>query len=356
MKYSFLINGLIGGGTEKICKLLANSFADKGHSINLYVFDNDRGVDFGFHNNVKVIFLGKKNSLRSFRVLAKLIPSIQTSSILVFNHELALSLLFAKSITRSNLKIISRMNNTFSKTIKFKRFTYRVVVNALMKLFYRHMDHYIFQSEGIKRDLTVNYGVNGASNLISNPIVIPNSTSDFIKSRSRLLYVGRLVKQKNVMDLLDVMKMINISHPLLTLTIVGDGPERKVLESYAQRCGLDKQVNFIGETKSVSQYYIESDLTLLSSFNEGFPNVLLESIAYGTPVVSYDCPSGPSEIIENGVNGFLVKHLNKSDFKDKVVEGLTHDWNLESLVKSIHRYKSENITSEYEMVLNKYES
>ena len=355
MKYSFLINSIEGGGTEKVCKLLAVALACKGHSIDLFIFDNDKKKE-ALHENINLIFLGKKNSLKSFRVFIKILPSIQTSSILVFNHELALSLLFAKFFTRKNLKIISRMSNTFSMTIKFKRFTYRVVVNLLMKFFYRYMDHYIFQSEGIKADLIQNYGVTGPSTLLSNPIEIPDSKHYITpyKSHTRLLYVGRLVKQKNIIDLLNIIKDLHEKYPNIILTIVGDGPEREILEAYTIKNNLDKKVFFVGQQESVSEYYYKSDLTLLTSFNEGFPNVLLESIAHGVPVISYNCPSGPSEIIENGVNGFLVEYLNQTEFKEKIILGLNYNWESDRLINSINRFKSEYIVSNYEKALNQY--
>jgi len=354
MRYSFLINGLIGGGTEKVCKLLANELSIKGHYITLYVFDNETRERFNLHQNVNLIFLGKKNSLASFSVLKHLIPHIKTASILVFNHELALSLFFAKLATRSPIKIISRMNNTFSMTIKFKRFTYRIVVNLLMKIFYRYMDHYIFQSEGIKADLVENYSVKGDSTLLPNPIDIPQG-GDKSANKNKILYVGRLVKQKNIKDLLDVVHSIVSINPAILLTIVGDGPERSDLEQYVLKLNLNNNVNFVGQTQQVQQYYLESSLTLLTSFNEGFPNVLLESIANGVPVVSYDCPSGPSEIIQNGINGFLVEYLNKVDLEKRIIEGLNYHWEFNLLIKSIHRFRTKSVVLSYENLLSQYE-
>jgi len=304
---------------------------------------------------VNIIFLGKKNSLKSFPALLKLIPRITTTSILVFNHELALSLLFAKIILKSKLKIITRMNNTFSVTVKFKGFKYRVVVSFLMKFFYKLMDHYIFQSKGIRDDLVDNFGVTGPFTLIHNPIHMRDYIPSTIRTNKHLLYVGRLVKQKNIIDILYVLKSLNKKNSQLILTIVGDGAEIKVLKDFCVKNNLENVVSFVGKVKDVSQYYYDADLTLLSSFNEGFPNVLLESIAHGTPVVSYDCPSGPSEIIINGVNGFIVEYLNKKEFEDKILLALEHNWNQEQLLLSLDQFEAQNIVSKYETVLNKYE-
>ncbi|MFA0182682.1 hypothetical protein OAW_01830 [Vibrio cyclitrophicus ZF170] len=353
MKYSFLINSLVGGGTEKVCKLLAHDFSLRGHKVDLYVFDNKCSFDLNLGHNVNIIYLGKKNSLKSFPILLRLIPKIDTSSILIFNHELALSTLFAKICLRSSIKIVTRMNNTFSVTIKFKSFKYRIIVKFLMKLFYRYMDFYIFQSKGIQDDLVRNFGVTGPYQIIHNPIEIPEYKVRSKSNANKILYVGRLVKQKNILDILYVVNSIFIKKHEIRLTIVGDGPEVNVLKEYCVANKIDNIVDFVGMVKDVSPYYYSSDLTVLSSFNEGFPNVLLESIAHGTPVVSYDCPSGPSEIIKDGVNGFIVEHLNKLELENKILLALGYDWNYLNLFNSISHFEKSRIVSEYESVLSR---
>lgn len=356
VRFSFLINSLVGGGTEKVCKTLVEQLSLSGFFIDLYVLsDNSESSAYIFPKNVTVHYLGKKNTFKSFFLFLKLIDRLSTSSIMIFNHELALSFLFAKKVKRSKVKIISRMNNTFSVTIKFKSIKYRFVVDTLMKLFYRYMDFYIFQSKGIELDLINNYKVKGPSAQIPNPTAIKEPLKNKHFSGKKLLYVGRLVKQKNVLDILVVFKQLKESDSELTLTIVGDGPERKMLEMYCEKNGLLDAVFFAGHNQDVSTYYSQADVVLLTSYNEGFPNVLLEALSHSTPVVAYDCPSGPSEIIVNGVNGFLVKYLDKNDLKININKALNAKWCTNSLVDSIKRYDIEKITKQYESVLKKYE-
>lgn len=356
MRYSFLINSLLGGGTEKVCKLLSQELASRDSDIDLYVFDNKYTFDLKLGDRVNIIYLGKKNSLNSFPVLLRLMPKIKTSSILVFNHELALSTLFAKFFVRSNIKIITRMNNTFSVTIKFKSLKYRIFVKLLMKLFYRYMNFYIFQSKGIQDDLMSNYGVTRPFKIIHNPIEMRENKSIYDSGETKkILYVGRLVKQKNILDILSVVNSMSTKEYRIKLTIVGDGSEMKSLKEYCIINGLDNIVEFVGMVEDTSPYYYNSDLTVLSSFNEGFPNVLLESIAHGTPVVSYDCPSGPSEIIKDGVNGFIVEYLNKMELESKIIAALAYDWEPNKLLDSISQFEKSIIVSEYESVMNKFE-
>ena len=171
------------------------------------------------------------------------------------------------------------------------------------------------------------------------------------KKGNELLYVGRLVKQKNVIDILYAFKELYKENNSLKLTVVGDGPERRNLEEFTLNNKLTIAVNFVGKVTDVDLYYRRSDVTVLSSFNEGFPNVLLESISNLTPVVSYDCPSGPSEIIVDGINGYLVHHLNILDLKEKIKLALHSEWQPDALLESIARFDTTNVISSYEKTL-----
>lgn len=356
MRFSFLINSLVGGGTEKVCKTLVEQLSQGGFFIDLYVLsDESEGSDYIFSKNVNVHYLGKKNTFKSFFLFLSLIDRLNTASIMIFNHELALSFLFAKKVKRSKVKIISRINNTLSVTVKFKSIKYKLILNTLMKIFYKYMDFYIFQSKGIEVDLKKNYQVKGPYANIPNPIFIQKPLANKQFSGKKLLYVGRLVKQKNVMDILIVFKQLKNNNSELTLTVVGDGPDRKTLEMYCEENNLFDSVSFIGHCKNVSSFYSQADLLLLTSFNEGFPNVLLEAISHSTPVVAYDCLSGPSEIIINEVNGFLVNYLDKKDLILNINVALKKKWNTRRLVESIKKFDIKEITNQYENILNNYE-
>jgi len=88
--------------------------------------------------------------------------------------------------------------------------------------------------------------------------------------------------------------------------ILGEGQERENLTSQIKESGLLDKVLLTGETRSPEVYYRSSKIFVLSSRVEGFPNALLEAMVYGLAVLSFDCKSGPSEIITNGVNGLLI--------------------------------------------------
>jgi len=139
-----------------------------------------------------------------------------------------------------------------------------------------------------------------------------------VKGRARLDHAGpktlitaaRMVEQKRLDLLIRAFAQIAGRHPDWRLVIYGDGPDRPELERQAAATGLGDRIAMPGWTEYLSARMAEADLFVLSSAYEGFGNVIVEALAVGLPVVSFDCPSGPSDIIRHGVDGLLVPPLD----------------------------------------------
>ena len=86
----------------------------------------------------------------------------------------------------------------------------------------------------------------------------------------------------------------------------------------------------------------------MTSSYEGFPNTLIESITLGTPIVSFNCPTGPNEIIQDGINGFLVNADDEIMLEQKIIEALNIDWNHQQIHNTSFRYSYEKIMNEFE--------
>ncbi|MCX7121199.1 MAG: glycosyltransferase [Gammaproteobacteria bacterium] len=139
----------------------------------------------------------------------------------------------------------------------------------------------------------------------------------FNKNQPYFLAVGRLHSVKNFEFLIKSFSHANCSKKF-SLLIVGDGEQRLFLEKLIEQLQLAESVKLLGICCDVELHclYTNAYATVLSSISEGFPNVLIESLSKGTPVIATDCPDGPSEIVQPGKNGFLVPVNDASLFCD----------------------------------------
>jgi glycosyltransferase involved in cell wall biosynthesis len=120
-----------------------------------------------------------------------------------------------------------------------------------------------------------------------------------------IVSVGRLSQQKNYPLLLDAINLVR-QKMRVRLWLIGDGDERLKLKSMAQNLGLEEDIFFWGFQENPFKFVARSSVFALPSLYEGFPNVLIQAMAVGVPVISTDCPTGPSEIISHGHTGLLI--------------------------------------------------
>jgi len=176
-------------------------------------------------------------------------------------------------------------------------------------VFYRHATALVIQTDGLRR---------WAHGLIDPRAVyvIPNPLAQEIEGDGRpvksggtenvVVSMGRLVAQKGFDDLLKAFARCTRSRPDWSLVIIGEGPERDRLGALAAELGVQSRIRLVGRLADPVAILRRAELFVLASRYEGFPNALVEAMACGLPVVSTDCPSGPRDIIRQGVDGVLV--------------------------------------------------
>jgi len=146
--------------------------------------------------------------------------------------------------------------------------------------------------------------------VMPNPVVVGNAASDapptWPKGRRRMLAVGRLAAQKGFDRLLLAFALVSGLHPEWSLTILGEGPDRPQLEQQVRELNIEEWVSMPGNVKNPFEWMEQADCFVMSSRYEGFPCVLGEAMACGLPAISFDCDSGPRDIIRHGVDGLLV--------------------------------------------------
>jgi glycosyltransferase involved in cell wall biosynthesis len=136
--------------------------------------------------------------------------------------------------------------------------------------------------------------------------------------RKSLLGLGRFVEQKGFDLLIPIFSKLAFRFPDWDLILVGDGPDRPRLEALSKRLGLDGRIHFPGWSADPYPHYYAADIFAFSSRFEGFGMTLAEALSCGLPAVAFNCPFGPSRIVEHGVNGFLVPPGDDTDFENKL--------------------------------------
>lgn len=162
--------------------------------------------------------------------------------------------------------------------------------------------------------------------VIPNPLTnYPDVIDDVPKEYGRIICVGRLNAQKRIDRLISAFSMIADKYPEWHVDVFGEGDEETSLLRQIRNCHLEKRIILHAPTKTIYDEYKKSQFLVLSSAYEGFGLVLIEAMACGLPCVSFDCPSGPSEIIGNGVSGLLVKEGDVLDLSSKIEWMIAHE-------------------------------
>lgn len=142
---------------------------------------------------------------------------------------------------------------------------------------------------------------------IYNPIdpMLLRNTYEYNVDSTRIISVGRLRPQKNFSKLLDIASIVLKNHPGWEWDIFGEGPLREELEKKRDSLRLNGKVHFKGQVSDLYERYHEYSFMVMTSDYEGFPMALLEGAANQLPLIAFNVPTGPNEIIRNGVNGYL---------------------------------------------------
>lgn len=190
-----------------------------------------------------------------------------------------------------------------------------IIKKNLRKLLYPLASGVILQTSTAKK-LMLRKGIyNKNIKIIPNPLKIIQNYPKSDSKKKIILNIGRLVNEKNQLELIRIFAKINNSD--WNLYIAGDGPLKNQLQSEISVLGMDDSIKLLGSVKNVDKLMGQVDIFAFTSIYEGFPNSLNEAMAYPLPCISYNCIAGPSDLIKNNVNGFLVE---PGDFNDYVTK------------------------------------
>ncbi len=332
-----IIPSLRGGGAERVAENLLNNL-DKTQDIILCLFGKNNSQKLPM--NIKVRCLPLKSSKNVLYAVAnffllifhlsKIIREEMPCSILSFmdypNIIAIISNYLAGRKARVNISIHTIPELHFKKYSNSK---WNVSISILMKLLYSRADKIIAVSNFIRKDLILNYNIKKAKVVvIYNPIDIEKvnalaseeiSDQWFREEVPIVISVGRLSKEKGYDTLLRAFAIAREKSDI-RLAILGEGEEKKSLEELDKKLGIERDVVFLGYKNNPYKYMKRASIFVLSSLYEGFPNVLIEAMACGTPVISTQYNPYPHEIIEHGKNGLLVPVTNEKALAEAMLK------------------------------------
>lgn len=308
-RIALLLPSLRGGGAERVALTLAEGLLALGDSVDL-VLGQAHGELLGdVPAQARVVDLDAARLRGTVRPLARYLRAERPAAVQASMWPLTCWAVLARRLAGSDARLMLTDHVNLSAMHADHGRLHDVAMRASMAATYPAADVVTAVSRGAAADVERLANLRaGTVQAIPNPIPPPRSCRDVAAwpaDGARILSVGTLKPQKNHALLLDAFARVAARRPA-RLAIVGEGALRPMLEAQARTLGIAERVAMPGFAANPACWYAAADLLVLSSDYEGFANVLVEALAHGVPVVSTDCPDGPSEVLDGGRFGRLV--------------------------------------------------
>lgn len=317
MKLLYIINGITGsGGLERVLSVKASILTeDFGYEVHLLSL-NEIGKKSFFSFSEKVLhhsIIVTGNPIRYFlqykNGIQKVVDDLQPDIISVCDD--ALKGFFLPHMIKTKTKWIHESHASLllgdkGSGVPFTKKVQHAVKQVLGKCFSK----VILLTEGNRKEWHLNN-----VEVIPNPA--PFETKQFSTLQNKkIIAVGSYSFNKGYDLLLRIWEQIEKDFPNWELNIYGTDTQKN-LQQLADKQHL-KKINFHNPVSDIGAKYLESSIMVLPSRSEGFGMVLIEAMTFGLPVISFDCPNGPKDIISNNEDGFLIENGNTYEFAEKL--------------------------------------
>lgn len=307
---------LRGGGAERVMVTLANAFAVRKYSVDLVLVKAEGPYLADVSEQVRIVNLAASRVLFSLPSLVQYLRREQPSCVLSALNHANIIAVAARKLAQVPTRLVVSEHSNFSKSRANSPSLRGRAIGPFMRWAYPRADCIVAVSRGVADDLAASINIARSKvAVVYNPVVSEDLTSRSLSNPGHpwltdghtpvILGVGRLTAPKDFSTLVRAFARLRRARPV-RLLILGEGELRSELEALVRCHGLDEDVALPGFIENPFAIMRAADVFVSSSAWEGLPNVLIEAMACGTPVVATDCPSGPAEILENGRWGRLV--------------------------------------------------
>lgn len=315
MKITIVTKNLCAGGAERVIVQLLDNWVKQGVKCNLILLDKREH----FYIPNKFVVMHEIGLLSRFRVIdkfkkyatvRKIVKKEKTDIVLSMPEEIGIFVIGALLGTKIPV-VVSERNNPWVMPNK-------KVTRALRKMLYPRAAGLIFQTKQAASFFSPKLQQKGI--VLPNPLDLSRIPEPYADEREKIIIgAGRLEKQKNFDLLIDAFADFYKTHSDYKLVIYGEGSLRTSLEEHAKSCLPDGAWSMPGRVTDLPERLNKASAFVLSSDYEGMPNVLIEAMAMGVPCVSVDCaPGGAAELIEDGINGYLVPVGDRKSLNEKL--------------------------------------
>lgn len=341
-----------GGGTERVTAEISNGLIERGYDISIISCQKGLSPVYNVGSKVRLYSLHgerEKNSMKrklsNLINLKKIVTANKIDVLITVDVELYI---YAFPLQLMNLcKVIAWEHfNYYKKYNKLEGLSQKLAARYANKLIVLGKNDLKNYKENVKKLTNIEY--------IYNPISITNEQENSLNHK-RVMAAGRLEEQKGFDMLIKAWKIVEENNTDWSLTIFGDGSQKEKLLSMINNFGL-KRIEIKPYTQDIKKEYLSSDIYVMSSRYEGFGLVLLEAQECGLPIVSFDCHEGPSEIVTNNVNGYIIKDFSIKGLAKGMLNlindpQLLHNFSNHSK-DNLERFNLKDILDKWERVIN----
>jgi glycosyltransferase involved in cell wall biosynthesis len=315
-RIALFLPSLRGGGAERVFLDLAHGLIVRGYEVDLVLVKAEGPYLREAPPAVHIVDLGARRTFTSLLSLAHYLRQKRPAALLSTLEHANVVALMANILAGAPGRVVVREANTTSQEMRRSQAWNTRVLAWLMAYCYPKAHKVIAVSEGVAADLETTFKLpRERIQVILNPVITPRMLERAREPLSHpwfasgqppvILGIGRLAAQKDFSTLLRAFAEVRRQKPA-RLMILGEGEGREALEALSEELGVSQDVSLPGFVENPFAYIARAAVFALSSAWEGLPNVLIQALALGAPVVSTDCPSGPAEILAGGKYGALV--------------------------------------------------